>query len=155
MSAFIHPLSDVQAEDIGEETRIWQFCVVCKGAKIGRNCNICSHCFVEGGAVIGDNVTVKCGVQVWDGVTIEDDVLVGANTSFSNDRHPKSGNRTFRLEKTLVRRGASIGVGSVILPGVTIGENAVVGAGSVVTHDVPAGVTVVGNPAVPLEMRHG
>jgi len=147
MSAFIHPLSDVQSTDIGDGTRIWQFCVVLPGAKIGRNCNICSHCLIEGGAVIGDNVTVKCGVQVWDGVSLEDDVFVGANVTFTNDRHPKSGNRDFALEKTVVGRGASIGAGAVILPGLTIGENAVVGAGAVVTHDVPAGATVVGNPA--------
>lgn len=147
MSAFIHPLSDVQSTDIGDGTRIWQFCVVLPGAKIGRNCNICSHCLIEGGAVIGDNVTVKCGVQVWDGVSLEDDVFVGANVTFTNDRHPKSGNRDFALEKTVVGCGASIGAGAVILPGLTIGENAVVGAGAVVTHDVPAGATVVGNPA--------
>jgi len=155
VSAFIHPLSDVQSDDIGEGTRIWQFCVVCRGAKIGCGCNIASHCFIEGGAVIGDRVTVKCGVQVWDGITLEDGVFVGANATFTNDRHPKSGNRGFMLERTVVKRGASIGVGSVILPGVTIYENAVVGAGSVVTHDVPPGVTVVGNPAAPLEARHG
>jgi len=155
MSATIHPLADVQTADIGDGTHVWQFCVVCKGAKIGRSCNICSHCFVEGGAVIGDDVTVKCGVQVWNSITLEDGVFVGANATFTNDRHPKSGNRGFLLEKTVVRRGASIGVGSVILPGVTIGENAIVGAGSVVTHDVPPGATVVGNPAVPLEARHG
>jgi len=147
MSAFIHPLSDVQSTDIGDGTRIWQFCVVLPGAKIGRNCNICSHCLVESCAVIGDNVTVKCGVQIWDGVSLEDDVFVGANAVFTNDRHPKSGNRDFVLEKTVVRRGAAIGAGAVVLPGLTIGENAVVGAGAVVTHDVPAGATVVGNPA--------
>jgi len=147
MSVFIHPLSDVQSSDIGEGTRIWQFSVVLPGAKIGRNCNICSHCLVEGGAVVGDNVTVKCGVQVWDGIVLEDDVFVGANAVFTNDRHPKSGNRNFKLESTVVRQGASIGAGAVILPGVTVGEGAVVGAGAVVTHDVPAGWTVVGNPA--------
>ena len=153
MSAFIHPLADVQSTDVGDGTRIWQFCVVLPGARIGRNCNICSHCFVENGAVIGDNVTVKCGVQVWKGIILEDDVFVGANVAFTNDRTPKSGNRDFELEATIVRRGVSIGAGAVILPGVTIGEKAVVGAGAVVTKDVPAGVTVVGNPAHALVKR--
>lgn len=147
METYIHPLSDVQSEEIGFGTRIWQFCVVLPGAKIGSNCNICSHCLVEGDAVIGDRVTVKCGVQIWDGVTLEDDVFVGANVAFTNDRHPKSGNQNFILEKTIVKKGASIGAGAVILPGVTIGEDAIVGAGAVVTKDVPDGVTVVGNPA--------
>ena len=146
MEPYIHPLSDVQSDAIGSGTRIWQFCVVLPEAAIGSDCNICSHCFVEGGAVIGDRVTVKCGVQIWDGVTLEDDVFVGANVTFTNDRHPRSGNHNFILEKTTVKRGASIGAGAVILPGVTIGENAVVGAGAVVTKDVPDDATVVGNP---------
>lgn len=153
MSAFIHPLADVQSSDIGDRTRIWQFCVVLPGAKVGADCNICSHCFIEGGATIGNKVTVKCGVQIWDGVTLEDGVCIGANATFTNDRHPKSGNRGFVLEKTTVRRGASVGAGAVILPGVTIGENAIVGAGSVVTKDVPAGMTVVGNPAKEIKHR--
>ena len=147
MAPFIHKTSDVQTTDIGEGTRIWQFCVILPGAKIGRDCNICSHCLVEGGAVIGDRVTVKCGVQVWDGVTLEDDVFVGSNATFTNDRNPKSGNRQFTLERTVVRRGASIGAGAVILPGLTVGERAVVGAGAVVTKDVPPGATVVGDSA--------
>lgn len=147
MSVFIHSLADVQSSDIGDGTRVWQFTVICKGAKIGRDCNICAQSFVEGGAVIGNNVTVKCGVQIWNGIVLEDDVFVGSNVTFTNDRYPKSGNRNFTLEKTVVKRGASIGVGSVILPGLTIGENAIVGAGSVVTHDVPDGATVVGCPA--------
>lgn len=147
MSILIHPLSDVQSKDIGDGTRIWQFCVVLPGAKIGKNCNICSHCFLENDVSIGDDVTIKCGVQLWDGITVGDGVCIGANATFTNDRHPKAKNRDFVLEKTVIRRGASIGAGAVILPGVVIGENAVVGAGAVVTKSVPDGVTVVGNPA--------
>lgn len=151
MSAFVHTLSDVQSDDIGDGTRIWQFCVVLPGAKIGRDCNICSHCLIEGGAVLGDCVTVKCGVQIWDGITLEDGVFVGANATFTNDRRPKSGNSAgFTLERILVKKGASIGAGAVILPGVTIGSGALVGAGAVVTHDVPDGATVVGSPARPI-----
>lgn len=142
----IHNLADCQAK-VPESTNIWQFCVVLPGAEIGENCNICSHCFIENEAVIGNNVTIKSGVQIWDGVTLEDNVFVGANVTFTNDRYPKSKNVEWRLEKTLVRRGASIGAGSTILCGVTIGENAMIGAGSVVTHNVPAGELWVGNPA--------
>lgn len=142
----IHPLSDCQAQ-VPETTNIWQFCVVLPNAKIGENCNICSHCFIENDVRIGHNVTIKCGVQVWDGITIEDDVQIGANVSFTNDKYPRAKNPNWKLERTLVRKGASIGAGSTILCGVTIGENAMIGIGSVVTHDVPAGEVWVGNPA--------
>ena len=135
--AFIHPLSDVQSSDIGEGTRIWQYCVVLPGAKIGRNCNICSHCFIEKDVVIGDNVTIKCGVQIWDGMRIEDNVFIGPNATFCNDRHPISGNsKNFKLEPVIIRKGAMIGAGAVILPDVEIGEGAVIGAGSIVTKRV-------------------
>ena len=145
---FVHALADVASTSIGSGTRIWQFVVVLKGAIIGRDCNICSHCYIESGSVIGNRVTIKNGVQVWDGVTLEDDVFVGANVCFTNDRRPKSGNaQGYLLERTVVERGASIGAGAVLLPGLRIGADAVVGAGSVVTSDVAAGVTVVGNPA--------
>lgn len=142
----IHPLSDCQAP-VPESTNIWQFCVVLPGAKIGENCNICSHCFIENEAVIGNNVTIKNGVQIWDGITIEDNVQIGANVSFTNDKYPRAKNPNWILEKTIIKRGASIGAGSTILCGVTIGENAMIGIGSVVTHDVPAGEVWVGNPA--------
>lgn len=142
----IHKLADCQAQ-VPESTNIWQFCVVLPHAKIGKNSNICSHCFIENEAVIGNNVTIKCGVQVWDGLTIEDDVFIGANVTFTNDRYPKSRSTDWRLEKTLVKKGASIGAGSTILCGVTIGENAMIGIGSVVTKNVPAGEVWVGNPA--------
>ena len=142
----IHPLADCQAI-IPEDTNIWQFCVVLPKAKIGRNCNICSHCFVENNVVVGDNVTVKCGVQLWDGVTIEDNVFIGSNVTFTNDKYPCSKNEKWQLEKTIVRRGASIGAGAVVLCGIEIGENAMIGAGSVVTKSVPAGELWVGNPA--------
>jgi len=144
---FIHPSSDVQSKQIGEGTRVWQYVVILPGAVIGRDGNICSHCFIENKVVVGDRVTVKCGVQLWDGVTLEDDVCVGPNVTFTNDRHPRSGNTSYKMEEIGVRKGASIGANATILPGVTIGAGAMVGAGSVVTKDVPAGVTVVGNPA--------
>jgi len=144
---FIHPNSDVQSKQIGEGTRVWQYVVVLPGAVIGRGCNICSHCFIENKVIVGDRVTVKCGVQLWDGITLEDDVIVGPNATFTNDLYPRSGNRNYVMVQTVVRKGASIGANATILPGVTIGPGAMVGAGSVVTKDVPAGVTVAGNPA--------
>lgn len=143
----IHPLSDCQNTHVPESTNIWQYCVVLPGARIGENCNICSHCFIENSVVIGNCVTVKCGVCIWDGVTLEDHVFVGANVSFTNDRYPHAKNADWKLEPTIVKRGASIGAGSTILCGVTIGEGAMIGIGSVVTKDVPAGEVWVGNPA--------
>ncbi len=142
----IHPLSDCQAI-IPETTRVWQYCVVLPQAVIGEDCNICSHCFIENDVRIGDRVTVKSGVQLWDGVRIEDDVFIGPNVTFTNDRYPRSKQYPDHFEQTVIRRGASIGAGSVILCGIEIGEGAMVGAGSVVTKNVPAGELWVGNPA--------
>ena len=147
MKASIHPLSDVQSADIGEGTRIWQFAVVLPGAKIGKNCNICAQTFIENDVVIGDNVTVKCGVQLWDGLRIGNNVCIGPNATFTNDKHPKSGNRDFECMKTIVEDDVSIGANATILPGVKLGKGCVIGAGAVVTKDVPMGMTVVGNPA--------
>ena len=143
----IHRLADVQADQVGDGTRVWQYVVVLAGARIGRDCNICSHCFIESDVVVGDRVTVKNGVQLWNGMRIGDDVFIGPNATFSNDRHPRSGNRTFVVEPTWIEDGASIGAGATVLPGLRIGRGATVGAGAVVTRDVAAGATVVGNPA--------
>ena len=144
---FIHALADVQSSEIGSDTRIWQFVVVLPGAKIGQDCNICSHCLIENDVVIGDRVTVKSSVQLWDGVRVGDDVFIGPNVTFTNDKHPKSGNVNFKLLSTRIEAGASIGGGATLLPGLLIGANATVGAGAVVTKDVLPGTTVVGNPA--------
>ena len=143
----IHPLSDIQTDQIGEGTRIWQFAVVLKGAKIGSNCNICAHTFIENDVVIGDNVTVKCGVQLWDGLRIGNHVFIGPNATFCNDKHPKSGNHDFECLQTVIEDDVSIGANATILPGVRLGKGCVVGAGAVVAKNVPPGITVVGNPA--------
>ena len=144
----IHPLADVHpGATIGAGTRVWQFCVVMDGAVIGADCNLNAHTLVEGGGVIGNRVTLKCGVYVWDGIHLEDDVFVGPNASFTNDRTPRSRVRPQVFAPTRVGRGASIGAGAVILPGLTIGDGAMIGAGAVVTRDVPAGETWIGNPA--------
>lgn len=144
---FLHALADVQSTDIGEGTRIWQFVVVLTGARIGKNCNICSHCLIENNVIIEDRVTVKSGVQLWDGLRIASDAFIGPNVTFTNDKHPKSGNKNFHCLHTWIEEGASIGAGATILPGIRIGAHATIGAGAVVTKDVPAGATVVGNPA--------
>lgn len=149
----IHTLADVQSSDIGEGTYVWQFCVILKNAKIGRNCNINCHVLIETDVSIGNNVTVKPGVQIWDGINIEDDVFIGPNVTFTNDLFPKSKNKDFKLEKTLVKKGASIGANATILAGITIGENALIGAGSVVTKNIPENEIWVGNPAKFLKKR--
>jgi acetyltransferase-like isoleucine patch superfamily enzyme len=144
---FIHEKADVQTDSIGDDTKIWQYSVVLIGAQIGSNCNINAQCFIENDVVIGNNVTVKCGVQLWDGITIEDDVFIGPNATFTNDKYPRSKVYPEQFVRTVVKRRASIGANATILCGITIGENAMIGAGSVVTRDVPDGELWYGNPA--------
>lgn len=143
----IHPTSDVKSNNIGENTNIWQFCVVFPQAKIGSNCNICAQVLIENEVEIGNNVTIKSGVQIWDGITIEDDVFIGPNATFTNDLFPRSKNPDWKLAKTVIKKGASVGANATILAGITIGEYAMIGAGSVVTKDVPANSVWYGNPA--------
>jgi acetyltransferase-like isoleucine patch superfamily enzyme len=143
----IHPLSDVQSSEIGEGTRVWQYCVILEGARIGRDCNICSHCFIENDVNLGDRVTIKCGVQLWDGMRIKNDVFVGPNVTFTNDPIPRSRQMPDSFLLTEIANGVSIGANATILPGLLIGESAMVGAGAVVTRDVPSFAVVMGSPA--------
>jgi len=143
---FIHKLADVQTSKIGENSRIWQFVVILGEALIGENCNICAHTYIENDVIIGNNVTIKCGVYIWDGITLENNVQVGPNVSFTNDKYPRA-KHTFELKRTIVKENASIGAGAVILCGIVIGEHSLIGAGSVVTKDVPPFTLWVGNPA--------
>jgi len=145
--ASIHPSADVKSQSIGEGTSVWQFVVILTQARIGRDCNINAHCFIENDVVLGDRVTVKCGVYLWDGLRVADDVFIGPNATFTNDRLPRSKQYPESFPQTVIERGASIGAAAVILPGLTIGAGAMVGAGTVVTRDVPARALVVGNPA--------
>jgi len=138
--------------DIGGGTRVWAFAHVQEGAKVGEGCNVGEAVFIEKGAIVGNNVTIKNGVQVWDGVILEDNVFVGPNATFSNDKFPRSKQAIKSLPPTRVCQGASIGANATILPGVTVGVCAMVGAASVVTHDVSPKTVVVGNPA--RHMRH-
>ena len=143
----IHELSDVQSSNIGNNTNVWQYCVILPKAIIGNNVNICSHCFIENDVIVGDNVTIKCGVQLWDGVTIESNVFIGPNVTFSNDKYPRSKCYPDQFLNIKICEGASIGAGAVLLPNITIGSKAMIGAGAVVTKDVPENAVVVGNPA--------
>ena len=141
--ALVHP-----GAKIGEGTRIWANANILEGALIGEHCNVCDGCFVERGAVIGDHVTLKNGVCVFDGITLQDDVFVGAGVAFINDRNPRSHRKdSWVLEKTDVKKGATIGANATVMCGITIGTYAVVGAGAVVTKSVPDHAIVVGNPA--------
>ena len=144
---FAHPQALVESGRIGARTRIWAFAHVLPGAQLGADCNICDGVFIENDVIVGDRVTVKCGVQLWDGVRLEDDVFVGPNATFTNDKFPRSRQHPGTFERTIVRRGASIGANATVLPGIEIGVGAMVGAGAVVTADVPPKTVVVGNPA--------
>ena len=142
-----HPTADIQSENIGADTKIWQYAVILPGAVIGNGCNINAHCFIENDVVIGNNVTVKCGVYIWDGIRIGNDVLIGPNVTFTNDKYPRSKHYPEVFQKTVIEDGASIGGGSVILGGITVGRNAMTGAGSIITKNIPSGELWLGNPA--------
>lgn len=143
----IHKLADVQSTDIGTETVIWQFSIILKNAKIGKKCNINCHTFIENDVILGNNVTVKSGVYLWDGITVEDNVFIGPNVTFTNDKYPRSKKYPSVCQRTILKKGASIGANSTILGGLVVGENALIGAGSVVTKNIPQNELWLGNPA--------
>ncbi|NQE52242.1 UDP-3-O-(3-hydroxymyristoyl)glucosamine N-acyltransferase [ANME-1 cluster archaeon GoMg3.2] len=145
---FKHPTAIVESEEIGEGTKIWHFVHVREKAKIGKNCIIGKDAYIDTEVVIGDNVKIQNFVSVYRGVTIGNDVFVGPGVTFTNDLYP----RAFiwgddKIGYTMVKRGASIGAHAIIICGVTIGEYAMIGAGSVVTKDVVPFGLVYGNPA--------
>jgi UDP-2-acetamido-3-amino-2,3-dideoxy-glucuronate N-acetyltransferase len=147
MSIFVHEQGLCESETVGDGTRIWAFTHVLPGARIGADCNICDHVFIENDVVVGDRVTVKSGVRISDGVRLADDVFVGPNVTFTNDPFPRSKVDPAAFARTAVGPGASLCANATILPGLTIGRDAMVGAGAVVTKDVPSNAIVVGNPA--------
>ncbi len=148
MNYKIHQLADCQSKNIGDDTNIWQFCVILPNAQIGKNCNICANVLIENDVIIGDDVTIKSGVQLWDGVIIEDKVFIGPNATFTNDNVPRSKNTNYCIQQTIVKKGASIGANCTIVCGIEIGENAFIGAGSVITKNVPSHTIWYGNPAI-------
>jgi acetyltransferase-like isoleucine patch superfamily enzyme/DNA-binding response OmpR family regulator len=145
---FAHPKALIdEGVSIGQGTRVWAFAHVVSGAILGKDCNICDHTFIEGGVRIGDRVTVKCGVFLWDGLTVEDDVFIGPRAVFTNDFRPRSKKYLEKPLPTILKEGCALGANSTTLPGITIGRWAMIGAGSVVTHNVPDYALMVGNPA--------
>lgn len=142
-----HPLSNVQSKTIGHGTKIWQYCVILEDAVIGENCNVNCNVVIENDVVIGNEVTIKPGVQIWDGLRISSKVFIGPNATFTNDLKPRSKQYPESYEKTIIEEGASIGANATILAGIKIGEYALIGAGSVVTKDVPSFTVWYGNPA--------
>jgi UDP-2-acetamido-3-amino-2,3-dideoxy-glucuronate N-acetyltransferase len=155
-AAFIHSTAIVETTDIGEGTRIWAYTHVMRDVTIGGNCNVGEHCFIESGATIGDQVTIKNGNMLWEGIHLADGVFVGPQVVFTNDLYPRSPRlpeaaRRYVdrgwLRPTRVMQGASLGAGAVILPGLVIGEYCLVGAGSLVSKNLPAYAVAVGSPA--------
>jgi acetyltransferase-like isoleucine patch superfamily enzyme len=146
-SIVIHPLAQVQSQQIGEGTVVWQFAVILKGAVVGRNCNVNCHTFIENDVIIGDDCTIKSGVFLWDGLRIGNGVFIGPNATFTNDKYPKSKEYPESFQTIILEDGCSIGANATILGGIRVGKGAMVGAGAVVTKDVPPGSCVVGNPA--------
>jgi acetyltransferase-like isoleucine patch superfamily enzyme len=150
-NVYIHPTAIVDTKKVGTNTRIWAFVHILEGASIGINCNICDHCYIENEVVIGNEVTIKSGVYIWDGVNIEDNVFIGPNATFTNDKYPRSKVYLDKSLSTVVKEGASVGAGSVMLPNLIIGRYAMIGAGSVISRSVNDYELVYGNPA----RRHG
>jgi UDP-2-acetamido-3-amino-2,3-dideoxy-glucuronate N-acetyltransferase len=147
-SVLIHPNAIIEdGVTIGRNTRVWASAHILPGAVIGEDCNICDHTFIENKVSIGNRVTIKCGVYLWDGITLEDDTFIGPNATFTNDKFPRSKYYPEKYEETVVCKGASIGANATILPGIKIGTMAMVGAGAVVTRNVPPNAIVTGNPA--------
>jgi UDP-2-acetamido-3-amino-2,3-dideoxy-glucuronate N-acetyltransferase len=144
---FIHERALVETDHIGEGTRIWAFAHVMRGVVVGRNCNIGDHVFIESHVTLADNVTVKNGVSIWEHVHVGENVFLGPNVVLTNDRFPRSRDSNWRPEETWLEEGVTVGANATILCGIRLGRRCLVGAGSVVTRDVPPHALVVGNPA--------
>lgn len=152
---FVHPQALVETTKIGQNTRVWAHAHILPQAQIGAECNICDLTFIENDVIIGDRVTIKCGVYLWDGLRVEDDVFIGPSVTLTNDLYPRSKQYPEKFKETRIKKGASIGANATLLPGITIGEGAMIGAGAVVTQDIPAYAVVVGNPAKIIRIEKG
>jgi UDP-2-acetamido-3-amino-2,3-dideoxy-glucuronate N-acetyltransferase len=156
VSFYQHSLALIEpGAKIGDNTRVWAFVHILEKAIIGAECNICDFVFIENDVIIGDRVTIKSGVYIWDGIRLYDDVFVGPNVAFTNDKFPRSKHYPKHYPTTIVKEGASIGANATILPNITIGKNAMIGAGSVVTNDVPDNALVLGCPARVVRILEG
>ncbi|MEN3016845.1 MAG: acyltransferase [Candidatus Methanosuratincola petrocarbonis] len=145
---FAHPSAIIEEDvEIGNGTRIWHFVHLRKGARVGENCNIGKDVYIDTGVEIGNNVKIQNGVSIYRGVKVEDDVFLGPHMTFTNDIYPRAFNEDWKTVSTFVKKGASIGANATIICGITIGEYSMVGAGSVVTKNVPPFGLVYGNPA--------
>ncbi len=145
---FIHPTASVETTQIGGNTKIWQHVVIQQGSRIGSDCRIGANVFIETDVIIGNQVTIKNNVAVYTGVIVEDKVFLGPSCVFTNVINPRSFvSRKSEFRETTIKKGATIGANATIICGHTIGQYAMVGAGSVVTHDVPDYALVAGNPA--------
>lgn len=144
---FTHSHAIVETENVGENTRIWAFAHILPRAVVGSNCNINDHTFIENDVILGDNVTVKSGVYIWDGVRIKDNVFIGPNVTFTNDLRPRSKQYPSAFLNTILDEWSSIGANATIIAGITIGKYAMVGAGSLVTKNIPNNTLWYGNPA--------
>lgn len=145
----IHPDALVETLHIGAGTRVWRNAHILQGARIGADCNVGENCYIEGHVTIGNGVTIKNNIALWDNIIVGDDVFIGPAAVFTNDLRPRAFNKKTAadLTATLIKRGATIGANATIVCGITIHEYAFVGAGAVVTRDVPAHACVLGNPA--------
>jgi len=144
---YVHTQGICETRFVGPRTKIWAFTHVLPKAQIGSDVNLCDHVFVENDVTIGNRVTVKCFVALWDGLRIEDDVFIGPGVVFANDKYTRSKMYLPSFPKTVIRKGASIGAGAVILPGIEVGAYAMVAAGAVVTKNVAPFELVRGIPA--------
>ncbi len=145
--AEIHPSSDVQSTSIGKSTVVWQFVVILPGSVIGDKCNINAHCLIENDVIIGNKVTLKSGVFLWDGIRIEDEVIIGPSVAFTNNNYPRSKKYPDKHVGAYIEKGASIGANSTILGDIRIGRYAMIGAGSLITKNIPNNTLWYGNPA--------
>lgn len=145
---FVHSSSIIdEGAEIGDGTKVWHFCHIMSGAMIGSDCILGQNCFVAKGVILGNNIKVQNNVSIYQGVICEDEVFLGPSMVFTNVINPRSGiDKKDEFKSTLVKKGATIGANATILCGVTIGSYAMIGAGAVITKDIPDHALVVGNP---------